>query len=213
MPRSTEANQRLRDEQRVRILAAAGRVFAREGSAATMAALAAEAGVSQGLAYRYFPSKEAILRELLEQLVRSGVVGARVLEVPGTPGARIVALLSRMLWAQRDRLGFYQLLTHAIRDEKTPADLRAVIRDLHQRSLATLRHLIVEGQAAGEVAAGDPDQLMTVVEACLEGLTRLAATDPERFAHMVPTAEIVLRLFGPNLAQSAQPQEPSDAPP
>jgi AcrR family transcriptional regulator len=198
MPRSEEANQRLRDEQRANILAAARRIFARAGAAATMAEIAAEARVSQGLAYRYFASKEAILREVLEQVAHSGVAGQRMLELPGTPGERIAVLLSRILDSQRDRLGFYQLLNRSARDERTPDDLREVIRGLHQRFLGTLRQLIVEGQATGEVAAGDPDQLMTAVTACLDGLTRLAATDPERFARMVPNATIVLRLFAPS---------------
>jgi AcrR family transcriptional regulator len=204
MPRSEEANQRLRDEQRANILAAARRVFAREGGAATMAAIAAEAGVSQGLAYRYFASKEAMLREILEQVARSGVVGQRLLDMPGTPGERIEGLLSRILSSQRDRLGIYQLLNRSMRDESTPDDVREVIRGLYQRLLSTLRQLIVEGQATGEVAAGDPDQLTTVVTACLDGLTRLAANDPERYVRMVPNAEIVLRLF------KASPDRPAD---
>jgi AcrR family transcriptional regulator len=195
MPRSEEANQRLREEQRANILAAARRVFAREGSAATMTQIAAEAQVSQGLAYHYFASKEALLREIFEQIARTGAVGQRVLEMPGTPGERIAILLSRVLSSQRDRFGFYQLVNRSIHDDTTPEDVRATLRRLYQGLLGTLRQLIVEGQATGEVAPGDPDQLMTVVTACLDGLTRLAANDPERFAQMVPTAYIVLRLF------------------
>lgn len=208
MPRSEEANQRLREEQRANILAAARRVFAREGSAATMAQIATEAQVSQGLAYRYFASKETLLREIFEQIARSGAVGQRVLEMPGTPGQRIAILLSRVLSSQRDRLGFYQLLNRSIRDDNTPEDVRAMLRGLYQSLLGTLRQLIVEGQATGEVAPGDPDQLMTVVTACLDGLTRLAANDSERFAQMVPNADIVLRLFKD--APAVPPDHPSE---
>ena len=208
MPRSEEANQRLREEQRANILAAARRVFAREGSAATMAQIAAEAQVSQGLAYRYFASKEALLREIFAQITRASAVGQRVLEMPGTPGERIAILLSRVLASQRDRLGFYQLVNRSVRDDNTPEDVRATLRGLYQGLLGTLRQLIVEGQATGEVAPGDPDHLMTVVTACLDGLTRLAANDPERFAQMVPNADIVLRLF--NGAPVVPPDHPSE---
>jgi hypothetical protein len=130
-------------------------------------------------------------------------VGQRVLELPGTPGERIAILLSRVLSSQRDRLGFYQLVNRSIRDDNTPEDVRATLRGLYQGLLATLRQLIVEGQATGEVAPGDPDQLMTVVTACLDGLTRLAANNPERYAQMVPNADIVLRLFRDALAVPA----------
>src|SRR5690348_4515212 len=90
IPRSEEANQRLREEQRAKILEGARKVFAQKGMAATMAEVAAAAGVSQGLAYRYFDSKEAIFKELLEQAVQVGLAAtSRIMEMPGTPGERL----------------------------------------------------------------------------------------------------------------------------
>ena len=70
MPRTEEANRKIRDEQRSNILDAARKVFARKGSSATMAEVAEEAGVSDGLAYRYFPSKDAIFKDLAEGMLR-----------------------------------------------------------------------------------------------------------------------------------------------
>ena len=54
MPRTPEANQRLREAQRTKILASARSVFARKGMEATITDIAAEAQISLGLAYRYF---------------------------------------------------------------------------------------------------------------------------------------------------------------
>src|SRR5262245_10565427 len=59
MPRTEEANQRVREAQRAKILDGATAAIARKGWAATMADVAAAAEVSQGLAYRYFANKEA----------------------------------------------------------------------------------------------------------------------------------------------------------
>jgi AcrR family transcriptional regulator len=59
MPRTEEANQRIREAQRAKILEAAWNVFARHGLTATMADVAAAAEVSYGLVYRYFVNKEA----------------------------------------------------------------------------------------------------------------------------------------------------------
>jgi AcrR family transcriptional regulator len=67
MPRTKEANARMRKEQRAHILEAAWEVFARKGMAATMAEIAAEASVSNGLVYHYFPTKEALFAELVER--------------------------------------------------------------------------------------------------------------------------------------------------
>ena len=67
MPRTEEAKQRIREEQRTRILEAARRVFARKGLTATVDDVAEEAEVSHGLAYRYFANKEAIFSEIVLQ--------------------------------------------------------------------------------------------------------------------------------------------------
>ena len=69
MPRTPEANQRLREAQRTKILASARSVFARKGMEATITDIAAEAQISLGLAYRYFADKEAIFSELVKQTV------------------------------------------------------------------------------------------------------------------------------------------------
>jgi len=60
-----------------------------------------------------------------------------------------------------------------------------------------LRQLIVEGQTTGEVAAGDPDQLVRAILACIEGLTRQAVYDPEHYHEHFPDARIFLRMLKP----------------
>ncbi len=83
MPRTKEANQQIRAEQRAKILDAALQVFARKGLAATMDDVAASASISHGLAYRYFASKEALIQALVEQVVATDPIGLRsVLEMP-----------------------------------------------------------------------------------------------------------------------------------
>src|SRR5690242_13386078 len=98
MPRTEEANKRIREEQRAKILDAAWRAFAKKGTAATMAEVAAEADVSYGLVYRYFSSKEAIFKALVEQMLQSGVLRVqRLLDQPGTPGERLTFLITKIL--------------------------------------------------------------------------------------------------------------------
>ena len=61
-----------------------------------------------------------------------------------------------------------------------------------------LRRLIIEGQAKGEISKDEPDQLVDVILACLEGLSmRLAYSDPSTEVQL-PDAGIILRLLGPN---------------
>ncbi len=210
MPRTMEANQRIREAQRAKILESARRVFARKGMAATISDIAAEAQMSVGLAYRYFSDKEAIFRALVEQLVPEPSPRLQqLLEMPGTPGERLATLISRIvvMREQSEHLEVYQLLQHAHCSGGMPADVRALLGSRYQTILAAMRQLIVEGQASGEFAPGDPDQLLAIMNACIDGLTRWAVRDPEQFSRYVPDTEIVLRLLKPSAAEksSAEP--------
>jgi len=206
LPRTEEANQRIREEQRAKILDAARKVFARKGMAATMADVAAAAEVSQGLAYRYFASKEAIFHVLVEQAVQSGIAGIqRIPKMPGTPGERLGFLVSMAWEGRREHPENYQLMYQVLDDEATSDDIRELISRQGQTYLEVLRQLIVDGQASGEVAEGDPDQLVIVFLSCLDGLSRQALREPEWVKKHFPETEIILRIFKPHSDQKRGP--------
>lgn len=126
MPRTTQANQRIREAQRAKILESARSVFARKGMAATITDIAAEAQISLGLAYRYFADKEAIFSELVKQTIPADPAGfQRLLEMPGTPGKRLAVLISSIVAARghRESLEAHQLLIHALQAEALPDEL------------------------------------------------------------------------------------------
>src|SRR5579884_3877635 len=189
MPRSEEVKQRLREEQRAHILEAAKRVFARKGLKATMDDIATEASVSHGLAYRYFASKEAILATLAQQAFQANpVTFQQELDTTKTPGERLNRLVRAIIESRRHP-EFIQFLDHLHKAEATPDELR---EQLHRRGHAlhtVLRQLIVEGQETGEVAAGDPEQLVRAFLACIDGLVKWADYDPEHYQEHFPDAE------------------------
>jgi len=78
MPRSEEANIQIKDERQRRILSSALKVFIRKGFAATkISDIAVEAGMSNGLMYHYFQSKDEIYAELVR---RAATFSRRLLE-------------------------------------------------------------------------------------------------------------------------------------
>lgn len=92
-----------------RLAQAALRVFARDGyEGATVAAIAAEAGVSTGNVYRYHPSKEALFRAVVpDALVHRfrSLLAAR-LEASRVVRDRVTKPPERYLLASAELLGF-----------------------------------------------------------------------------------------------------------
>ncbi len=206
MPRTEEANQRIREAQRAKILVGARKVFARKGLGTTMADVATAAGVSQGLAYRYFKSKEDLLLALFEENLHASEIGfQRLREIPGTPLEHLTFLISRIVESRRDYPEVYQLLYPELTGITAPSNLRGLIEQQGQMFIDTLRRLIVEGQALGEIIQDDPDQLVAAMMAYLDGLTRLALYDAERLRKQFPDPKIILRIFNPAAGQPGGP--------
>lgn len=200
----TKMDEGLREERVREILEAATRVFAREGRAATMAHIAEEAGVSQGLAYRYFPGKEAILTSIVRQAAESGGgPAAKVARLEGSPLTKLETLVTFIVNHRRERPEFYQLLHQALGDDELSADLRKVVKRNGDVIVSFMRKLIVEGQASGEIAGDDPDQLLLALMACFDGLTGRAAVlaSGESGSHF-PDARIFLRMLRPDATGS-----------
>lgn len=194
MPRSAEENQRIRAAQRAGILVAARAVFARRGLAATIDEVAAAAGVSHGLAYRYFASKAELFRALAEEALTRPPGGLEAPEMTGTPGQRLRQVINVLVANRREHPETFQLLDHVLADPAAPADLLALAERRGREFRGRLRELIAEGQASGEVAGDDVDQLVTAVTACLEGLASNALPRDGQGAASFPSAEIIVRM-------------------
>src|SRR5579883_82460 len=193
MPRTEEEHQRIREEQKKHILESAVRVFARKGLAVTkMADIAAEANVSYGLAYHYFPNKERILDELLEESLNMITRTAQqALEMPGTPWDRLNWLVSKRIQSLQQRPEFIMVFHQALTDEATRSKWREMAHKKNDYLIEVLKRLITEGQAAGQIAHDDVNQLVTALRSCLHGLTFSALSQDQ--TQNLPDACIILR--------------------
>jgi hypothetical protein len=91
----------------------------------------------------------------------------------------------------------FNCLIQVLSADKPPDDFAELIRRRRASFLAELRQLIVEGQATGEVAADDPDQLVIAITASLDGLVRFGLHQPEQFQKLCPDPSILLRMLKP----------------
>lgn len=171
-PRTEETNQRIREEQRERILKAARTVFAHKGFTDTkMTDIAAAAGVSYGLAYHYFKDKEEIFTRLVEEALNSSqALMQRAREQPGTPWERLHWMTSQMLEGAQRQPEAFMVVMQAFTNDAVPHEARELAWRSSEVSLEMIKQLIVEGQAAGQVATGDPEHLTSVFGWSLQGM-------------------------------------------
>ena len=200
MPRTEAAFQQVRDASRRKILDGALRVFASKGSHATTADLAKEAEVSEGLLYRYFPSKEAILSELVHEITGSeGEKEWRFKKLPGTARKRLDLALTYMLGSLREKPEYPKFVNQVLRDENVPAELREALAKNGAVKKKSIRKLIVEDQASGVIGAGDPARRLFTLLATFQGLVS-RMSDPMRIEERkhFPDANIILRMLRPD---------------
>lgn len=154
-----DAARRVRVEQRsAQLLDAAARLMERDGSnAVSMQAVAAEAGVSVGLIYRYFGGKDDLLLAVIVGVLDSFAtrVPAAVENAGDDPVHRLAAAF-RSYCEVIDEHRHAAALTY--RETKSLDDAgRARIKDLEVKTSEPLRAALREGVKAGLFAVNDVD--------------------------------------------------------
>jgi AcrR family transcriptional regulator len=155
------------------ILACACRVIARDGAdGLRMAAVAAEAGVSNALLHYYFATREELMRQAFEYHDRRETLrGRERLAALADPGERIRDVLAHelgddpavregwVLWSEMQRLAIFH------------EPMRASVVDRSRRWVASVAELIRGAQAAGGVASAiDADAAALRLTALVDGL-------------------------------------------
>ena len=198
MPRTEEANQRIREQRREQILDTASRVFASKGLTGTrIADIATEGDMSQGLIFRYFASKEEIFAAVLDKALQSATRLAQdALQQPCSPLEKLRWLLQVSLSGMWRKPDYILVILHALNSETTPQEARELVLEQSKQTLQLYRQLIVEGQEAGEVVQDDPDQLTMMFAACVQGLSSGVLYLPRMLGiDKPPDPEVVLRIL------------------
>jgi AcrR family transcriptional regulator len=144
------------DARRTAILDAARHIFTKKGIAsATMQEIASEAGLSAGAIYRYFPSKDDLLRAFYEQCLVTGPAETiqEGVDAATSPRERLrgAAQAARAHWEEdegRAIIGELETMLVAARQpEVIGSELKTARQYVHQAIERTIR----EAQAAGEI--------------------------------------------------------------
>lgn len=170
-PRAPEENLRIQKERREQILSASLEVFIQKGYTDTkIADIAAAAGISHGLIYHYFRSKEEIYAELVGRLVKSTEATARVAHETGDPRSILLRVLELMLEGMEREPAYYILAAQImLMAEALPSQANDIFRS-GMESARAVAAVIAEGQRAGCFREGDPLQHFVLLYSAITGL-------------------------------------------
>lgn len=124
-----------RDPDRRRVLLdAADRVIRREGPQASMAAIAAEAGVTKPILYRHFGDKSGLYQALADRHIRTVIKQLRpeFARARADLRSRARATIGGYLEMISDNLNLYRFLFHraGAEDSRTHSHMAAIVRSL-----------------------------------------------------------------------------------
>lgn len=191
-PLTTPRKQAVQDRSRALVDAlveATARILVRDGfDKASTNRIAAEAGVSVGSLYQYFPGKEALVVAVLARHNRDlmGVVRTALAEVEGQPLAvGIRRLVAAAIAAHRLDPALHRVLSEQIPRVGALADVEAFNRETYGLFRAYLE------AHRGEVLPADLDMAAFVSVTAIEALTHTAVLHrPEALAG--PAAETLV---------------------
>src|SRR5262245_51875488 len=173
MPRSAAHNEIIRTARRDEIFRAAARVFAKKGFAATkIADIAAEAGLSHGLLYHYFSSKEAVYTALLDEMIRNKPTRADIIGDARTGIERAERLVK--LWLERvtQRPELSILITQAYLADTLPPEAREAFMGFARNGYESLVTDLHAGQHEGTVTKHvSAEELTVAVGSLVRGLS------------------------------------------
>lgn len=176
-PRRQAQNEQMRDAAMTKITGAALEVFAEYGyHGATMKQISQATGLSYGLIYHYFSSKEEIFRHLLGFAFESSMAALNTaLDAPGTAWEKIKtlsAILVENALTSESSL-YFLLVMQAMTQGKGIPGLRDHIEERFAAYYDRLAPAIVQAQEAGDAVEGDPLALAAAYFSCVQGLALL----------------------------------------
>jgi len=193
MGRNPEQNKILRDVQQAKILSVSLDLFVKRG----FADIASEAGISAGLLYHYFPSKDDILSALRQESLPKMESAAQELEALALPVADKIRLALQMLIRgilEHSETGKYHLLIAQVSaSDVLPHTAQTIIERHAYEPYQVMERLFAKGQEEGAVRDSQPRELAMIFWALIKGFSIHHAVHGKKLGE--PTPETILPLF------------------
>jgi AcrR family transcriptional regulator len=190
-PRAAWLNERLRAESRARIIEHALRLFGQHGYDRTSIKMIADAaGISQGLIYRYFASKDALLQAIFEQSMEDVRASFAAAAGEAEPRARIERLIRASFEILQQNELFWRL-SYGVRMQ---ASVLEGLSDQVTQWTGEIQGVLEEFlRAAGEA---QPEVEAAVLFALIDGVSQHYVMNPGQYPLRAVIEHIVSRYQG-----------------
>jgi AcrR family transcriptional regulator len=181
---------KIRDERKEQIIRASLKVFSRRGIIGTkISMIAAEAGVSQGLFYHYFKSKDELFTSLIQEAMEESISGIdNLYQIPGSPKDKIKLLTESIL--DESSSPYFRLIYQAHNSDGVPEMAKQLIDKYPMKMyIDRLLPLFREGQLAGEIVSDNLEEMISSYLSVLSGVMLLGE------GYRIPDANILLRII------------------
>ncbi len=175
-PRSNIQFEEIRQEKRTLILETALKLFAREGfQHVSVSRLAAEAGISKGLMYNYFASKEEVLQTLMEGVLTQVLEVLHFREDEILTPERLTEIISLSVdLARQDTERWKLFISLTFQPKVTDMMMQDLMPKITPYLTALHRYFADKGH-------DDPTATMRTLSAMLDGIQMHVVLDPDNF--------------------------------
>ncbi|GIN63990.1 hypothetical protein J27TS8_39830 [Robertmurraya siralis] len=197
-PLNEEQLENIRNERKIQIMRAALKTFAENGIKLTKISLIAkEAGISHGLVYHYFKSKEEVLYESLEWAMELNETHEYLNELSKmsvSPLEKVRQFTKYALSSSKsENSHIFRVIQHLENTDGIPSHILDFTRNVGIMYVEFFIPIFIEGQEAGEFIQGDPEEIVGLFLTIISGVM---ADDPD-FWHenMDRKIEIFMRMI------------------
>ncbi|MGG0717673.1 TetR/AcrR family transcriptional regulator [Robertmurraya massiliosenegalensis] len=180
-PLNEDQLEHIRNERKIQIMRAALKTFAENGIKLTKISLIAkEAGISHGLVYHYFKSKEEVLYESLEwamELNETRKYLNELSEMAVSPLEKLRQFTKFALSSSKsESSNIFRVIQHLENTEGIPSHILDFTKNVGMMYVEFFIPIFMEGQESGEIIQGDPEELVGLFLTIISGVM---ADDPD----------------------------------
>lgn len=196
MPRTKAQFEEMRQATKEKIQDAASHLFAKKGVSGTnVQEIADRAGISIGLLYRHYKTKEDLFNDLVD-MARIGLgETTKLLLSDGEPKEILTAITTEMIddYKKDDEFTDYLIfLTQALISGLKSEALEELVED-DKKLFGALEKLVERGQKDGTIRSGNPRELAFAYMSAIQGIGIFRNVMRSDFT--VPSVDILLSFL------------------